>query len=205
MDRATLAAYDGAAAAFAKEWHEQPAPSDLHTLVKRFFRAGPTADIGCGGGRDVAWLCANGFPTVGYDASEELLAQARTMYPGCQFDIAVLPELRGLGPGVFENVLCETVIMHLQRDALAPAVRRLFSLLAPGGTLYLTWRVTEGSDWRDAHGRLYSAFHRDLVTHALSAATILLDEEVISASSGKKINRIIARAAHPADHGMAGG
>ena len=30
MDRATLSVYDQDAAAFAQEWHEQPAPVDLH-------------------------------------------------------------------------------------------------------------------------------------------------------------------------------
>ena len=37
MDRKTLAAYDKDAAAFAKDWHEQPAPVDLHEIVERFF------------------------------------------------------------------------------------------------------------------------------------------------------------------------
>ena len=33
MDRPTLAAYDRDAAAFAKDWQEQPAPTDLHGIV----------------------------------------------------------------------------------------------------------------------------------------------------------------------------
>jgi hypothetical protein len=54
MDRATLAAYDHDAAAFAKDWHGQPAPDDLHDVVNRFFiRGGATVDIGCGSGREV--------------------------------------------------------------------------------------------------------------------------------------------------------
>ena len=62
MDSKTLAAYDHDAAAFARDWHEQPAPSDLHDVVARFFiKDGFTADIGCGSGREVAWLNANGF------------------------------------------------------------------------------------------------------------------------------------------------
>jgi trans-aconitate methyltransferase len=79
MDRLTLAAYDKDAAAFAKDWHEQPAPRDLQAIVARFFvKGGISADIGCGSGREVAWLNANGFPADGFDASEGLLAQARS-------------------------------------------------------------------------------------------------------------------------------
>jgi hypothetical protein len=47
LDRPTLSAYDSDAAAFARDWHEQPAPHDLHDIVKRFFILGGTsADIG---------------------------------------------------------------------------------------------------------------------------------------------------------------
>jgi SAM-dependent methyltransferase len=193
MDHATLAAYDADAAAFAKDWHDQPPPVDLHELVRRFFRPGLTADIGCGCGREVAWLDTNGFPAIGYDASEGLLAQARSRYPGLRFEAAALPELAGIADGAFDNVLCETVIMHLARAAIAPAVRRLVAILKSGGILYLSWRVTESADQRDRHGRLYAAFDPALVLDALDGAEILLDEEVVSASSGKKIRRIVAR------------
>jgi 2-polyprenyl-3-methyl-5-hydroxy-6-metoxy-1,4-benzoquinol methylase len=78
MDRQTLAAYDQAAAAYADDWLGQPAPVDLQEIVERFFvRGGNSADIGCGCGREVAWLHANGFSAVGFDASEGLLKEAR--------------------------------------------------------------------------------------------------------------------------------
>jgi SAM-dependent methyltransferase len=195
MDPATLRAYDSAAAAFAQDWHEQPPPTDLHDIVRRFFRPGVTADIGCGSGRDVAWLSANGFPAVGYDPSAGLLAQARARYPDLAFHSAALPALPGIADASFANVLCETVIMHLPPEDVAPSVRRLLAILAPGGTLYLSWRVTRGADLRDGHGRLYGAFDADIVRGALGGAEVLLDEEALSKSSGKAIHRLIVRKA----------
>lgn len=192
MDRQTLAAYESNAAAFAKEWHDQPEPVDLQEVVERFFvRGGVSADVGCGSGREVAWLNANGFPAVGFDASEGLLAEARRRYPGFKFAHGELPELRGVG--TFDNVLCETVIMHLERKQIAPAVRRLLEIVKPSGILYLSWRITEGADQRDAQGRLYTAFDAALVQAELKATTVLLDEEVVSASSGKKIYRLVVK------------
>ena len=194
MDRATLAAYDNAAAAFAEEWHAQPAPVDLQEIVARFFvRGGATADIGCGSGREVAWLNANGFPASGFDASDGLLAEARARYPTLSFAHAELPELDGIAAGSFDNVLCETVIMHLDHAQIAPAVRRMLDIVKPGGVFYLSWRVTDGADQRDKHGRLYAAFDTSLVQAQLAAATVLLDEEVVSASSGKRIHRLVAK------------
>jgi SAM-dependent methyltransferase len=192
MDDTTLSAYNRDAKAFADDWAAQPAPIDLHNVVDRFFIPGPTADVGCGSGRDAAWLGARDYPTVGFDASEGLLAEARRRHPQIEFKRAVLPALDGIPEASFTNVLCETVIMHLEPEAIAPAVERLLAILVPGGVLYLSWRVTEGADRRDEHGRLYAAFDPERVLRALKTTRILLDEQVGSVSSGKLIRRIVA-------------
>jgi SAM-dependent methyltransferase len=195
MDPKTLGAYDASAEKFAKDWHAQPAPTDLHALVKRYFHpGGRTVDIGCGSGREVAFLAAGGYDAIGYDASDALLEQARLRYPRLSFATAVLPDLVGVADAVFDNVLCETVIMHLRRPQILEAVRRLLAILKTNGILYLSWRVTDGADQRDDHGRLYAAFESALIREAIDgSAEMLLDDEPVSASSGKKIHRIVAR------------
>ena len=193
MDEQTLRAYEAAAPDFAREWSAQPIPLDMQALLRRFFKPGPTADIGCGSGRDAAWLNANGFPAVGYDASEAMLAEARRLHPQIRFQQSPLPELPGIRDESFANVLCETVIMHLDPASVAASVRRLIAILEPGGILYVSWRVTENADRRDEHGRLYAAFDPELVLRALAGTELLLDEQVGSLSSGKLIRRLVAR------------
>jgi len=195
MDRTTIAAYNDAASTFADDWHAQPPPTDLHFLIRHYFRKGPTADIGCGSGREVAWLEANGYPTIGYDPSEGLLFEARSRYPQCRFEAAALPELSPVKDESFDNVLCETVIMHLGRGLVAASIRRMMAILRPGGILYVSWRVGEGYDVRDASGRLYAAPDPGLVTAQLNDAAILFDGEAVSVSSGRRVHRIVARAA----------
>src|SRR6478672_9409216 len=133
MDRQTLSAYDAEAKAFAADWHEQPPPSDLHSLVRRFFKPGRTADVGAGSGREVAWLAAKGFPAVGYEPSRGLLNEARARYPGLTVQDSSLHELAGISYNTCENVLCETVIMHLAHDKIATSVHRLLAILRPCG------------------------------------------------------------------------
>ncbi|WP_109123624.1 class I SAM-dependent methyltransferase [Dyella sp. C11] len=195
MDRTTIHAYDDAAAAFAAEWRSQPAPVDMYALLERFFvPGGRTADIGCGAGRDVHWLNGHGFAAVGYDASPGLLAEARTAYPNYAFHPAALPELDGVANGAFDNVLCETVIMHLPGGQITAACRRLLDLLIPGGVLYLSWRVASDTlSERDSHGRLYASFDARLVEDGLRGVDILLDVDTLNQSSGKRVRRIVAR------------
>jgi hypothetical protein len=92
-------------------------------------------------------------------------------------------------------VLCETVIMHLDRKEIAASVRRLLDIVKPSGILYLSWRVTDNADDRDAKGRLYAAVDPALVLAELKAAAVLLDEEAVSASSGKRIHRLVVKKA----------
>jgi trans-aconitate methyltransferase len=193
MDHATMSAYDHDAKAFADEWEGQPAPSDLHAMIQRFFIPGPTADIGCGSGRDTAWLNTSGFPTTGFEASDGLLTEARRRHPNIDFRKSALPDLEGIAHESFSNVLCETVIMHLEHAVMTPAVTRLVSILVTGGILCLSWRVTEGADTRDRHGRLYAAFEPERVLLALTATQVLLDHQADSISSGKSVRRIVAR------------
>ena len=193
-DLATIRSYDERAAIFAKEWEEeQSMPVDLQAIVRRYFCPGRTVDIGCGSGRDAAWLSDNGFAVVGVDPSHGLLAEATRRHVGVHFQPGALPELETLTEGSFVNVLCETVIMHLDAKLIPASVRKLVALLEPQGTLYLSWRVTKGSDVRDENRRLYSAFEPSLVMEGLSDATIELDEQKVSVSSRKTVHRIVAR------------
>lgn len=200
MDSRTVRAYDTDAEAYAREWEEdQASPDDLRAAVRDFFRPGPTVDVGCGSGRDAAWLAAEGFDVVGVDAATGLVAEARRRHPEVRFEKDELPRLAGLGDRVFANVLCETVIMHLPEAQALDAVRRLVSLLAPSGALYLSWRAGEETDRRDTAGRLYAALRADEIRRALGRVEVVLDERRISASSGKVIHRIVARAAFAGD------
>ncbi len=108
--------YDERADEFAAR-HRAAAPASLERLYRTngsFFHPGaPSADIGCGSGRDTAWLEAHGYPAVGYDATEPMLAQARARYAEIPFIRSALPDLDGVGEEAYANVLCSAVLMHL--------------------------------------------------------------------------------------------
>jgi 2-polyprenyl-3-methyl-5-hydroxy-6-metoxy-1,4-benzoquinol methylase len=188
FDSATLDAYSSGATRYSQDWLDQPSPADMYALfTTHLLPGGQTADIGCGNGRDVAWMAANGYRVTGFDASPGLLAEARRLNPDLTFRAASLPALAEIDE-TFDNVVCETVIMHLPATSIALAI----DILKPNGVLYLSWRVTEGADQRQNDGRLYSAFEPALVTEALNECAILLFEDVTSASSGKRVCRVIA-------------
>jgi hypothetical protein len=54
--------------------------------------------------------------------------------------------------------------------------------------------VTDDESTRDAAGRLYAAFDKAVVTRELAPGdAIVLDEERVSVSSGKRVQRLLVR------------
>lgn len=191
MDQKTQSAYSANAQSYSDDWLAQPEPSDMYEIFNKFFnKDAATADIGCGNGRDANWLSKNGFKVEGFDYSEDLVKIASKLYPHIKFSQAAFPELAEI-KSQFDNVLCETVIMHLPKEQIIPAVQSLKRILKVGGVLYLSWRVTEGDDARHADGRLYSAFDPSFVLQEFDKKDILHFEDKISASSGKRVCRLV--------------
>jgi len=154
MDKLTIETYDEEAEKIAK-LHENLIPEVLYQLIIKFFRpAGKTLDIGCGSGRDCAWLSENGFKVTGVDVSYGMLNQARKRHPEINFLHTALPDLCDISDGEFSNVLCSAVLMHLEHGLLALAVKNLVRVLAEGGILLVSVRGTEKENKRE-NGKLY--------------------------------------------------
>jgi SAM-dependent methyltransferase len=97
-------------------------------------------DVGCGTGRDMARLMAAGYDAVGVDSSAEMVEAGRLKYtvPDRALRVDSLPDLSSLGNEQFDAVLCAAVLQHIVDSDLPAAIRRLRSLITPGGCLVLS-------------------------------------------------------------------
>lgn len=196
MDAKTLLTYDLHAESYAEGWLTQPKPTEIYKAVEQHFKKdGLTADIGSGSGRDVFWLNENGYPCTGFEASSGLLAEAKSRFPSCHFVQSVLPELKEIQDQSFENVLCETVIMHLDSKEHLLCLKNLLRILKPGGVLHLSWRHPDDENQlytRDEKGRLYAKVDAEsLIAFAVSlGASVLEHRSFISPSSGKPLSEL---------------
>jgi SAM-dependent methyltransferase len=182
MDLPTIEAYDREAATIAA-LHASLYPESLYRTIEYLFHPGGiTADIGCGSGRDSAWLSQRGYPVTGYDASVGMISEARQRHPGIPFLQATLPKLAEVPEGGFDNVLCSAVLMHLHPTVIPSALARLLQLAGPGGVLLLSFRDTTTPDGREA-GKLYTSIDPVALTdHAISTGASLLYAETTTES-----------------------
>ncbi len=105
-------------------------------------------DIGCGAGRDMAWLEAQGAVVIGIDLSPGMLAQARSRVRG---DLMRMDMRRLDFPtGHFQGAWCMASLLHLPKHEALGVLGEIRRVLVPGGVLHLSLQEGDGEGWETA-------------------------------------------------------
>lgn len=98
-------------------------------------------DLGCGTGRDAAYLHAAGRTVTGADLSDAMLRHAARHHPGPHYRRADLRAF-DLGAGAFDAVVClDSALLYCRTDAeLLGCLASCHRALAPGGLLVAEMR-----------------------------------------------------------------
>ena len=161
MDPATIQHYDRNADLLAKRY-ESAEVQAMHANLLRHLPANcPVLEIGCGSGRDAAFLLAHGFDVAAVDASAEMVATAQRCHPELAGRIhqSAFP-LEATSPMLsrrFGAVVMIAILMHLDDQELATCAAQVCELLCPGGVLIVSTSTgrTGLNAGRDADGRLF--------------------------------------------------
>ena len=145
--------HDGAAGIVAL--YEGLRSIDVHSAVLDLLPAGPgklVLDVGAGSGGDAAWLRNLGFDVVAAEPARAMREAGQTRHPdlGIRWIDDRLPALSGvhrLGLA-FDVILLSGVLMHVREDDRPRALRKLATLLKPGGLLLISTRDGSGTPER---------------------------------------------------------
>lgn len=160
MDSQTVSYYSQNAKAIVDRYE-----SIVNGLAKHFEQAFPVGsrvlDIGCGSGRDMAYLQTLGRHPYGLDATPELVELAQTQHPELEGRIVCESVPSTVVPfgGAFDGVLCSAVLMHIAEEHQPTVVEFIKGCLKPGGTLLYSVpskRLDAATaEHRDGNGRLF--------------------------------------------------
>ncbi|MEA2691188.1 MAG: hypothetical protein QOJ16_575 [Acidobacteriota bacterium] len=153
MLNTTRDSYDALAAAYAEHLGSELAqkPLDRH-LLNRFAEGvrdrGLTADLGCGPGHVARYLREQGAQVLGIDLSPEMVRQAHELNPEIEFRVGDMRSL-DLPDDALAGVLAFYSLIHLEDHELAPALREIRRVLAPGGLALFAFHIGEETLHRD--------------------------------------------------------
>lgn len=137
------AAYDQIAPDFAAR--NAAMPASIVDEALRLFELipidGRVLDLGCGAGRDLAWMVERGARGLGADLSLGMLSEARKIAsaPLCQMEMRRL----GFASASFAAVWCDAAMLHLPKADVPGALAEIARVLLPGGFFFFS--VKEGS------------------------------------------------------------
>ena len=153
----TLRHYEEQAVAYAAGTADHDVSQNIAALRRHLEGARPWTllDFGCGPGRDLPKLAADGDVAVGLDGSTAFVRMARdatgTTVLHQDFLALDLPDEQ------FDGIFANASMQHIPRSALPEVLTRLHAALKPRGVLVAS--IPRGDDEEGWNGARYSAFH----------------------------------------------
>ena len=144
----TIRSYDATAAEFATRWFDTRLTESMSRFANRLGPGARVLDVGCGPGRDTAWLAEQGFDAWGVDLSYGMLQEglARGVQaPLIQADMAHLPFRKGSFSGLW---VCAS-LLHIPKAQAGDVLRELARVVQPGHILVAVKRG-EGQGWTES-------------------------------------------------------
>ncbi|MGW5364216.1 class I SAM-dependent methyltransferase [Actinopolymorpha pittospori] len=159
---------------------------EVASLTAHLPLGGRVADVGCGPGREVGLLRAEGFTVLGLDLS---LGQLRAGgLPGvAQADMRRLP----VRSGSLDAVWCQAALLHIPRETVPTVLEEFGRTVRLGGWLYLAVAEGDGERWEVATNygatteRRWFTFHRESDLRAMLGAAGFRVEWVGRHTSGR--------------------
>lgn len=175
MADTTIAYYEAQWKDLVKRY-ESADVSGLQSLLASSFPSGSRLlELGCGSGRDAAFMVSRGFDVTASDAVQEMIDAAADCHKALSGRLCriCLPGDLTSSLGPFDGVYSVATLMHLTRPAIHEVFSRLSLVIVPGGRLFFSvplQRDDVREDSFDAGGRWFTSLSRsawaDICRHA---------------------------------------
>ena len=144
------------------ERYESAEVADLHEkLLSCFGKESNLLEIGCGSGRDAAFMQKHGYKITGIDGSQGMIDMAVSCHPELEGHLLLieLPDNLTFHDSSFDGVYSIAVLMHFELTDIQLIINKIHSIIKPKGRfLFSVPLKREGLDGSgyDKEGRLFT-------------------------------------------------
>nr|WP_319392322.1 class I SAM-dependent methyltransferase [uncultured Desulfobacter sp.] len=166
MVHSTLNYYEQHALNLAQRY-ESADVTQLHDfLLSGLKPGGRLLELGCGSGRDAAFMVSRGFRVLATDGSASMIEQAKRHHPELETHTARLKLPDGLSneSGTYDGIYAVAVLMHLSTHELENTILKIHSLLAVKGRFIFSVPARRDdviTNEFDSKGRRFTALSSD--------------------------------------------
>ncbi|MCY1664937.1 class I SAM-dependent methyltransferase [Rhizobium sp. SL86] len=148
----TAAFYADQAATYAADTGVYPASPNLQRFAARLAAGARILELGCGSGRESAWMLAQGLDVHPTDGIAEMAteASARLGIP-----VSVLPFDQIEAVTAYDGVWANACLLHVPRADLPGILQRIRRAMTPGGVFYASYKAGSG-EGTDRFGRYFN-------------------------------------------------
>ena len=166
MSHSTLNYYGQNSLEVARRY-ESADVTQLHEFLSSSLKpGGRLLELGCGSGRDAAFMVSRGFRVLATDGSASMVEQTKSHHPELAEHVVHLELPAGLSNdlGVFDGIYAVAVLMHLSVQDIESTISAVYSLLPEKGRFAFsvpTRRDDVMTNEFDSKGRRFTALSPD--------------------------------------------
>lgn len=159
----------------AEDWHADhlndvwPAEA-VSTFADLFPQGASILDVGCADGIKTRRLVEKGLQVLGIDVSERFITMAQRYCLGAQFQVGDMRDVGQLGMR-FDGIMALASLLHIPRKDVPEVLRTFWSVLKPGGHLFLAVKeirpgqaeeqIVREDDYGYEYSRFFSYFRQE--------------------------------------------
>ena len=164
----TLSYYENNAKDLSQRY-ESAKMDNIHSLLLNTFPSKSyLLEIGCGSGRDAAFMYQNGYDVLAIDGSSEMIAEAKRCHPELadRLEVVKIPDelhFEPFEPSSFDGVYSIATLMHLDKSEIDQIIEKVATILKTNGKFFFSvslQRDDVDDQGKDEKGRYFTTMSK---------------------------------------------
>lgn len=131
----TLKYYNNHAESISKQYESANVSAIQKLLLEVFPKDSNLLEIGCGSGRDAAFMLEKGYAILAIDTSKNMIKEAKKLHPKLEdsLQVATIPSNLDIRDKSFDGVYSIATLMHLEKSKIDLSIAKIYSCLKNNG------------------------------------------------------------------------